>query len=279
MSKTNKIALAIIGILILVGTFFDEQITANLSGHMTVFARFFEIFGEMPFTISTSVVTVYFAVLNLKNDSVIFKILGVVVFAVSVFLSYLAFFQVFSYLNPEGGHSSGSVSDEMKLVALVMGLIFTGVLTFVFSKKKYSVLREHRNTALFVVAMLIAVLVGVNLIKIVWGRPRIWIIEDGLAEFRPWYLPSPIADGNAYMSFISGHTANASLMVLITVLPIKFIQENRRKFFIFGITWGLLTGISRLFAGQHYLTDVTFAVLYVGIIYNLLSRKFNIEEI
>ncbi len=279
MSKTNIIALSIIAIFILIGTFFDQQITSTLSGNLTIFARFFEIFGELPFTVSFSMTLLYFAVLNFKNDSIVFKGIGGLVYALGLLLSYMVFMGIARYLNPEDGNSHGTVTTTMQIVSVVLGLIYAVVITVLLSKKDRSELLEHKKIALFALTMLLIVIFGTQLIKIIWGRPRLWVIEDGLAEFRPWYLPKPFAESNGYMSFISGHTSNASLMILITVLPISFIQEHRKQFFIFGIAWGLLTGLSRLFAGQHFLTDVAFAVLFVGIVYNILSRKFDIEEI
>ncbi len=278
MSITYKISLGIICGLIIIGTFFDQQIASAMTGHFNIYFRFFEIFGDIPMLAGLSTITIYLAIMMFKSSSTKFKILSTFTYILGLALSYMLFFITFRYLNPEGGHSGGKVSLTMNVVATILGLIYAIIITILLYKKNYKELLRHRNTAVFAIVMILTVLVGTNIIKVIWGRPRIWLVEDELAEFRPWYLPKPFATGNEYMSFISGHTSNASLMILVTLIPISVIQDNKKKFFIFGITWGLLTGVSRLFAGQHYLTDVTFAVLYVGVLYYILARKFDIEK-
>ncbi len=273
----NILFLIFISFFILAGTFYDYQITLMLTGHFTVFARFFEIFGDLPVTVGLSTVMIFYTILNLKNTNFNYKILGVILSVLSVLMSSIVFIVTFRYFNPTGGHSSGPVSNPIIFLSIILGLLYSIILLLIFQKKTYYELKKYKNIVLFTLVTIATVLIGTNLIKVVWGRPRLWLISEGVSEFRPWYSLNPFASGNEYMSFISGHTANASLMILITQLPLSIINKNKNKFLVFGIMWGILTGISRIFSGQHYITDVAFAMLYVGIIYNIFVRKFGIE--
>ncbi len=275
----KKISLIIIVVLIIAGTIFDYQITETLSGKFLIFSKLFEVVGDLPLTVGGTILLLYFGVLNLKADKFGLKIIGLLFYIAGVIVSILIFLFIFKYANSgHGNHSAASTSQTQKIIAVVLGLIFAALLSFRYCRNDYKVLNKHKRKALFALVMLATVIISANLIKIIWGRPRFWLITSGEAVFIPWYVPKPFAKGNEYKSFISGHTANASLMILITLLPVRFIQENKRGFHIFAVLWALLTALSRLFAGQHFLTDVVFAILFVGTMNEVLKKKFGLSE-
>ncbi len=279
VKKIEIFSLIIISILIIVGTFYDYQITSKFNGHLLLYGRFFEIMGDLPVTVGLSLIATYYSSLIMKKPSKYFKILGVLLVIISVFLSSIIFIVIFKYLNPVGGHSSGPISNPYKFVSLILGTMFLTYFILVLNKISYIELKKYKKLVLFALTMILTVLIGTNIIKIISGRPRFWLISEGQEEFRKWYYINPFASGNEYMSFISGHTANAMLMILITLIPTQFVTRNKRKLLIFAISWGILTGASRIFSGQHFLTDVTFAILFVGIVYKIFVRIFKLERL
>ena len=137
-----------------------------------------------------------------------------------------------------------------------------------------------RKTALRVAAAFLLVIFAdilvVNLIKIPWGRARMRLVaSDARAYFMPWWQPGTelrdtlVAAGIAaeeFKSFPSGHSANSSSLMLLSLLPMLRPQWNRRKTALFcaGFGWALTVAVSRIVMGAHYLSD-TAVGLAVGL--------------
>lgn len=135
-----------------------------------------------------------------------------------------------------------------------------------------------RRTVLRVAAVFLLVIFGdilvINLIKIPWGRARMRLVAvDDRAYFMPWWQPGKalrdtlVAAGVAaeeFKSFPSGHTANASSLMLLCLLPQLSGKPAGKQtpLFLVGFVWTGLVAASRVVMGAHYLTDtvVGFAV-------------------
>lgn len=95
------------------------------------------------------------------------------------------------------------------------------------------------------------------------GEPGRHLLEDGRANSF-WSLPSgeAIAAIRAKpepdFGFISGHTSSALAFALALAL---FFQVRSRRAWILIMLWPLLTGISRMYLGRHFLADVIGGVL------------------
>ena len=125
--------------------------------------------------------------------------------------------------------------------------------------------------------MVFADILVVNLIKIPWGRPRMRLVAvDERACFLPWWQPGTdlrdtlVAAGVAaeeFKSFPSGHTANASALMLLCLLPrlSSKLEGKQTALFLTGFVWAVLVALSRIIMGAHYLTD-TMAGFAVGLI-------------
>lgn len=133
-----------------------------------------------------------------------------------------------------------------------------------------------RVAAVFLLVVFADILV-VNLIKIPWGRPRMRLVAvDERACFLPWWQPGTdlrdtlVAAGVAaeeFKSFPSGHTANASALMLLCLLPrlSSKLEGKQTALFLTGFVWAALVALSRIIMGAHYLTD-TMAGFAVGLI-------------
>ena len=92
------------------------------------------------------------------------------------------------------------------------------------------------------------------------------VAADPRACFMPWWQPGQtlrnelVAAGVAaeeFKSFPSGHTANASALMLLSLLPCirPALAKKRGLLFGIGFGWTCLVALSRVIMGAHYLTD------------------------
>lgn len=131
-------------------------------------------------------------------------------------------------------------------------------------------------------------LLVVNCIKVPWGRPRMHLVASNPdAFFVPWWqpgselkaalLPTGVA-AEEFKSFPSGHTANATVMLLLGLIPLlqPRLMHLRSRLLAFGIIWAAVVAFTRIVLGAHYLTDTTMGfvigLLSVQLICTLLLR-------
>lgn len=145
------------------------------------------------------------------------------------------------------------------------------------------------RVALAILLAILCELLVVNFIKVCWGRPRMRLVTSHPeAFFVPWWqlgnaLKEPLmAAGVAadeFKSFPSGHTANATTMLLLGLVPYlkPQLQKYQKALVAFGFAWAAIVALSRILLGAHYLTDtaVGFLVgfLSVYLICNFLFRS------
>ena len=142
-----------------------------------------------------------------------------------------------------------------------------------------------RVAAIFLLVIFADILV-VNLIKIPWGRARMRLVAvDDRAYFMPWWQPGKtlrdtlVAAGVAaeeFKSFPSGHTANASSLMLLCLLPHLSTKLHNKQniLFLIGVIWTCLVAASRIVMGAHYLTDTTVGFATGFIIFIVLYSLF-----
>lgn len=152
------------------------------------------------------------------------------------------------------------------------GLTVWGMLILCRGADRKTVLRV---AAAFLLVISADILV-VNLIKIPWGRARMRLVaSDARAYFMPWWQPGTelrdilTAAGvpkEEFKSFPSGHSANSSILILLTLLPVIRPSLARRQTVLFctGFGWALAVAVSRIVMGAHYLSD-TAVGLAVGL--------------
>lgn len=169
---------------------------------------------------------------------------------------------------------TGYLDIPVWLAALIgvgcTGLTVWGVLLLCRGADRRIVLRV---AAVFLLVIFADILV-VNLVKIPWGRARMRLVaSDARAYFMPWWQPGTelrdtlVAAGIAaeeFKSFPSGHSANSSSLMLLSLLPVLRPQWKHRQAVLFcvGFGWALAVAVSRIVMGAHYLSDtaVGFAV-------------------
>lgn len=130
-----------------------------------------------------------------------------------------------------------------------------------------------------VVALLyfVLVLVIMNSLKTVWGRMRFREMAEPAAEFTRWYQIVPRGGfDNRYASFPSGHSMNSAGVILLMLLPSMMppLENKEKALHIFVYIWCAAVGISRVFMGAHFASDVTVGILLSLAIFEGLKSIF-----
>lgn len=181
---------------------------------------------------------------------------------------------------------------------VIMGLVVCGLFAFGFLLGKKNE-NKYMWIAILIIflAMLIALVPGVTLLKKIMNRPRYRIaVAEGYTSFRNWWEPFKDRDVliNAYPSILSkeefksypsGH-AGATMMSVIFLSYIPLLNKKWMKyqtlFFYIGFAWTLLVMFARLIVGAHYLSDVCTGALIILIFYyisnEIIMRKVFKEE-
>lgn len=250
---------AILAFCLLVGSFFDYQISSALFNSSSLFGRFIEAAGELPFELTASIAGVML-VRAVRPDSRGSKWLAVLGILVNVGLA--------------GYEIIGSLRVGGKLIAVQ--LVLTFVLVIVANLIVYRLTRttepdELTRWALMVLAVWIAQAIILNaIVKPLWSRPRMRVIEvtPGL-NFQPWWvIGNPdkwtyIAAGvikDGFKSFASGHTAHAAIGLMLAGLPAAAFKEKpsrRRVIFWAAVVVAAFVAFGRIVIGAHFLSDVS----------------------
>lgn len=250
---------AILALCLLIGTFFDYQISSALFNVASMYGRFIEAAGELPFELTASIAGVML-VRAVRPDSRASKWLAVLGVLVNVSLA--------------GYEIIGSLHVGGKLIAFQ--LVLTFVLVIAVNVIAYRLTRktspdELTRWALMVLAVWAAQAIILNVIvKPLWSRPRMRVIEvtPGL-NFQPWWVIgnpdkwSYIAAGvikDGFKSFASGHTAHAAIGLMLAGLPAAaFTEKSARRRVVFWIAAAVaaLVAFGRIVIGAHFLSDVS----------------------
>ncbi|MBD9103968.1 MAG: phosphatase PAP2 family protein [Collinsella aerofaciens] len=258
--KKDAAAIAVIlAFCLLVGSFFDYQISSALFNSSNLFGRFVEAAGELPFELTASVAGIML-VRSARPDSKASK--------------WLAALGVLINVGLVGYEIIGSLRVGGKLVAAQ--LVLTFVLVIAANLIVYRLTRDTdpddlTRWALMVLAVWVAQAIILNVIvKPLWSRPRMRVIEvtPGL-NFQPWWVIgnpdkwSYIAAGvikDGFKSFASGHTAHAAIGLMLAGLPAAAFTEKpsrRRVVFWAASLVAALVAFGRIVIGAHFLTDVS----------------------
>lgn len=266
-------------VMMVIGSVWDYPISQAAYNPDSPFGLFFAAFGEYPAALGFAAAGSM--LLSARNREK--HLTGILQIAAGCWFIFsgaaMASILPMNYLHIPIGLSAG--------IGLVCtGLTVWGTLCLCRTSDRRTVIRI---AAVFLLVIFADILV-VNLIKIPWGRARMRLVaSDSRAYFMPWWQAGTglrdtlVAAGVAadeFKSFPSGHTANASSLMLLCLLPQlspKLADKQNFLFFI-AFAWTILVAASRIVMGAHYLTDTTvgFAVglaVFLSISAAILPRK------
>jgi membrane-associated phospholipid phosphatase len=265
MKKTTKILVGVAAILF-VGVFltiFDLQISLALFNEASGFGHFFEVAGEIPaFLIGAfclgGLITTRDRSHKVKN---ITAILGYGVML--LLICAMGVLATFNYMD-----------IEMAAWMVLPILVVAGLAWFTASRVPKIHSAEFRRAAAIGIIVMVAEILVVNLIKTGWARLRMRDMIDPLAQFTPWFLPQKGINGEATRSFPSGHSANAAMLVWLTLLPAFLPKCKGKEAWLIGTAaiWTVWVMISRVVMGAHFATDTLAGVgITLGLFYLVTS--------
>jgi membrane-associated phospholipid phosphatase len=248
-------------ILMVIGSFFDFQISMQLFNIDSLFGMLLASYGQLPAMLCVSVAGMLLIKISKGQKKVV------------VILSYLfgILFNIFAIM--------GITMDPMLYIphmsivlSVMIAMIIVGVIDFIMWKLTQNADSQQvkKVIILFLGVMFLEIII-INIIKIPWGRPRMRMITAQNQVFQPWWvIGSSMKDqlmslgitAEEFKSFPSGHSANAACAMMLGVLPIicQRLKGKENILSFIGIMLTLTVAFSRIIMGAHFLTDVTVGI-------------------
>lgn len=273
---TIVLIISIVGIIF--GSFFDLNISQNIVNTSSPIGGFVETLGEslgymmIPIGGASLLIGLY------KRKNIWLKILGYFLLLLSIGIGI--YFLGDSFIEGKDAYGITFNGTISYLIASLI-IIITGVATF-FLLDHNEQDRLLKVGLIIVIAMLAQFLV-LNLLKYLGGRPRYRFLIDetrniNQESYLNWYQFQPFKfKDDFHKSWPSGHTATAAVTMLLATLSsslkFKFKYSDVVLFYI-GLAYTLFIGFFRIYYGAHYLSDVSFGLLFSSLICFLTSYLF-----
>lgn len=261
LKRPASVAVLILVILMIVGTFYDYQIAVRLYNPDNRVAIFMEHATYVPMFY-----LVYFSLFmlgrHLHDSPIIRKKRAYALLLVVYVMATLTFaIRVAPYADSTWRYVLVTVPPMTALAAFFAALV------------PVDEFRRYTQLCLLYLIFFILMFPTVHILKINFTRERFLFLETA-ADYTMWFMPQSGDAGFRFRSFPSGHTASGAHLIWFIFIPYWF--ERHRKYFyptLIAITlWAVLAAGSRLILGMHYLTDVTFSLLLSVLLFAFLHR-------
>ncbi|CAK8054469.1 phosphatase PAP2 family protein [Eupransor demetentiae] len=157
------------------------------------------------------------------------------------------------------------------LLAIVLLLFIMAAIWHALSRLNEADLNYLLRAALVAVVLVFVANLTINEMKSLWGRYRPYetILAGHPDHFTPWYHLNGM---NGHNSFPSGHTTSGWLWLYLPFFIPRSKVRPQLILTVLGLSVAILTALSRVRIGAHWLSDVTVASLIVGNLVFLASR-------
>jgi len=250
----------------------DYTISKAMISPDSIWANFFNMFGEMPAMLALLIGT---AILygSRRQEAKWRNITGHI-----VSLPFMLLFSFMVVIMPVRYYFEYVEKDIpalwMGIAALLAIALFIATL-LIIKKLGAEKLRKARKVGLILLILPIGEMLLVNVVKIIWARPRMRSITS-VDEFVHWYKINGPSTDEELKSFPSGHTANALVLLAYSVL-LPFFEKIKKNWFVaVSVVWGVAVAASRVVLGAHFLSDVLvggyITILLFFVIYKAILR-------
>ncbi len=266
------IVLAVFIVLFILGSFLDLKVTEAIFSEKNTFGLIVSVIGTIPGYGCLAICGGIFFALGLikKEYKNVYRVLS---FFIAIGgIGVAIFFTGREFFGPNGFYWVGMPKYAGYFIALPidLALAYLGYRMGLTSDNN----RLWILALLLIIAIFIALVPGVTLLKSIFHRPRYReVVRFGYSEFYPWwvrclnYEDIMSANGIAkeeFKSFPSGHGgASAVVMLFVSFLPLINTKFEKLQLPIFygGFAWCLLVCFSRILVGAHFLSDVSMGSL------------------
>ncbi|MFT9469492.1 phosphatase PAP2 family protein [Leuconostoc pseudomesenteroides] len=280
-----------VGVLsLLVATFFDKNVTNAVMDQNSIFGNVFQNYADQGagIVLFAAFEIIAWTIWRRVQDDVLRYVMtiGALAFAFNQMLAILQDMLSYTYsmLNnlskgiPMGvANNTSAVKNYPEVLRWGLAVVLTVVLSFFFynwlQSKSDADIRYLVTAALVGIAVVFIAQTTIGEMKSLWGRLRPYemttVAGNTMSEFTPWYHLNGI---NGHNSFPSGHTMSGWLFLFLVFFVPRGNISAQKKMTIFGIAMGILTAMSRVRIGAHWLSDVTVSSIIVGLIIFMASR-------
>ena len=280
-----------VGVLsLLVATFFDKNVTNAVMDQNSIFGNIFQNYADQGagIVLFAAFEIIAWTIWRRVQDEVLRYVMtiGALAFAFNQMLAILQDMLSYTYsmLNnlskgiPMGvANNTSAVKNYPEVLRWGLAVVLTVVLSFFFynwlQSKSDADIRYLVTAALVGIAVVFIAQTTIGEMKSLWGRFRPYemttVAGNTMSEFTPWYHLNGI---NGHNSFPSGHTMSGWLFLYLVFFVPRGNISAQKKMTIFGIAMGILTAMSRVRIGAHWLSDVTVSSIIVGLIIFMASR-------
>ncbi|MCT4386875.1 phosphatase PAP2 family protein [Leuconostoc pseudomesenteroides] len=280
-----------VGVLsLLVATFFDKNVTNAVMNQNSIFGNIFQNYADQGagIVLFAAFEIIAWTIWRRVQDDVLRYVMtiGALAFAFNQMLAILQDMLSYTYsmLNnlskgiPMGvANNTSAVKNYPEVLRWGLAVVLTVVLSFLFynwlQSKSDADIRYLVTAALVGIAVVFIAQTTIGEMKSLWGRFRPYemttVAGNTMSEFTPWYHLNGI---NGHNSFPSGHTMSGWLFLFLVFFVPRGNISAQKKMTIFGIAMGILTAMSRVRIGAHWLSDVTVSSIIVGLIIFMASR-------
>lgn len=280
-----------VGVLsLLVATFFDKNVTNAVMDQNSIFGNVFQNYADQGagIVLFAAFEIIAWTIWRRVQDDILRYVMtiGALAFAFNQMLAILQDMLSYTYsmLNnlskgiPMGvANNTSAVKNYPEVLRWGLAVVLTVVLSFFFynwlQSKSDADIRYLVTAALVGIAVVFIAQTTIGEMKSLWGRFRPYemttVAGNTMSEFTPWYHLNGI---NGHNSFPSGHTMSGWLFLFLVFFVPRGNISAQKKMTIFGIAMGILTAMSRVRIGAHWLSDVTVSSIIVGLIIFMASR-------
>lgn len=239
----------------------DYTVSKNIINRHSLFGEFFNILGEVPANLAMLIGTTILFGSRKKKGKVSTILKAAIAIPFMFLVSELTVVNSVRYIFEfsETGFPKWALA-----ISAFGGLLLFGTAVYALFKFRPEQFMKWRKQGLILLLLVIMEILIVNVLKIIWARPRMRSITS-VEQFKHWYEINGPMNSEEFKSFPSGHTANAFAMLAYTLFIPKDRKVLMRNFTMFAILWGVCTALSRVILGAHFLSDV-FVGGYVTIL-------------
>lgn len=258
--KRNAILIAIVCfVCMLIGSFYDYQISSAVFNTDSWFGILGAAYGQMPVSLGLILSSVLLFSIMEKRMCIKSVLQGIACVLMCLLGAMQMWMEPMMY-----------IPDMNMVFNTIINIVIIGGSSYLLLRyTKGRDQREVMRVVKFIIFVIFAQLILINIFKPLAARPRMRMLEvTPQAHFQNWWefgtaqktqLMAMLGIASEeFKSFPSGHTGSAAVLLAFSVLPLLHQDSKKAKqWFWIAVVVTILVAFSRIVMGAHFLSDVT----------------------